>query len=113
MTLTSSIGLPNVLQRKLHDPRRLSRSNLPEGVVVQGERVPDCDCPSRYRPTHACWNEAVGDVKGLGPDLESLRFVNVECSGQCHIELPCRRADQTIPANVAVSPERRCRKCGR
>src|SRR2546422_9296403 len=104
--------LPNVLQRKLHDARRLSRTNLSESVVVQSKRIPDGDCAGAHGSADTGRNETVGDVKSLGSDLESLGFVNSETSGQRHIELPGGRAHQAVPADIAISAQPRRDECG-
>jgi len=58
-SIPSWIAIQNkYFSAKLHDPRTLSTSNLPERVAVQREGVNNCDCSGVVSATYSRRNEA-------------------------------------------------------
>src|SRR5207249_11124482 len=117
--------LENVLQRELQDSRVKSRTDLSESVAVQSGRIAD-----RYASTYggnpgdagrrtaccalyAAGSETIRHIKRFDSNFKPLCLVNVERSGQSHIEGPRARADQTVPAHIAIRTQCRRRESRR
>ncbi len=91
----------DVLQCELHDPRIERRPDLAEEAIAYLRERSSTRCKRGRRITGM---EAVGHIKCVRADLDSLPFSNPEGPGEGDVELPRGGLHEIVPVIITDCP---------